>query len=127
MKKTRTKKAKLNSNINLAQSETNRNYWSPLTCLVEEQEKMMEEIARPIATANSENKREMQILLKRNGQVTEKKHWTEIWNKNSDDEWFRTQDPHIPLAKTYSKPVEQAPTEVLATPPPNLYRSATSH
>ena len=73
MKKTRTKTAKLNSNINLAQSETNRNYWSPLTCLVEEQEKMMEEIARPIATANSESEREMKILFKQNGQVSESK------------------------------------------------------
>lgn len=62
MKKTRKKTAKINSNINLALSETNQNYWSPLTCLVEEQEKMKEENARPIATARSESGREMQIF-----------------------------------------------------------------
>jgi hypothetical protein len=118
VKKTRKKTAKINSNINLALSETNQNYWSPLTCLVEEQEKMKEERARPIATARSESEREMQIFLKRNGQVAKKKHWTEVWNKNSDDEWFRTEESHIPLAKPYSKPVEKALTEVLATPTP---------
>ena len=59
MKKTRKKTAKINSNINLALSETNQNYWSPLTCLVEEQEKLMEEIATPVAKAKSESKREM--------------------------------------------------------------------
>ena len=118
MEKTRKKTAKINRNINLAQSETNLNYWSPLTCLVEEQETLMEEIARPIAEANSKSEREVQIFLKRNGTVARSKHWTEIWNKNSENDWYRTQDPHIPLAKPYSKPVEQAPTEVLATPSP---------
>ena len=62
MKKTRKKTAKINSNINLALSETNQNYWSPLTCLVEEQEKLMEETARPIKKANSKSERKMQIF-----------------------------------------------------------------
>jgi len=93
VKKTRKKTAKINSNINLALSETNQNYWSPLTCLVEEQEKMKEERARPIATARSESEREMQIFLKRNGQATKKKHRTDVSNKNSDDEWLATHTP----------------------------------
>ena len=112
MTKTRTKTVEINRNINLAQSETNLNYWSPLTCLVEEQEKMMEKIA------NSKSEKEMQIFLKQNGPVAEKKHWTEIWNKNSENDWFQTQYPHIPLTKPYRKPVEQAPTEISATPIP---------
>ena len=86
MEKTRKKTAKINRNISLAQSETNQNYWSPLTCLVEDQEKLMEEIARPITKANSESEREMQICLKQNGS-TKKKHWTEIWKRNSDEDW----------------------------------------
>ena len=78
MEKTRKKTARIDRNINLAQSETNHNYWSPLTCLVEEQTKIKEERARPIATARSESEREMQIFLKRNGQVAKKKHRTEV-------------------------------------------------
>ena len=49
--------------------------------------------------------------------MAETKHWTEIWKKNSVDNWVQTQDMHIPLAKPYTKPVERALTEVLATPP----------
>ena len=73
MEKTRKKTAKINRNINLAQSETTENYWSPLTCLVEEQEKLMEETARPIKKTSSKSEREMQIFLKQNG-MTKKKH-----------------------------------------------------
>ena len=99
MEKTRKKTAEIDSNINLAQSETNQNYWYLLTCLVKEQEKLMEEIARSIAKANSKREREMQIFLRRNGPVEEEKHWAEVWKKNSVDNWVQTQDPHIPLAK----------------------------
>jgi len=78
----------------------------------------MEESARPIAETNSESEKEMQIFLKRNGPVTKTKNWTEIWNKNGENDWCQTQDPQIPLAKPYRRPVEQAPTEDLATPSP---------
>ena len=73
MEKTQTKKAKISRGIKLAQSKTNRNYWSLLTCLVEEQEKLMEETARPIKKTSSKSEREIQIFLKQNG-MTKKKH-----------------------------------------------------
>ena len=81
--KTRRKTAEINGNINLAQSKTNRNYWSSLTCLVEAQEEIMEEIVEPITEAKSESEREKRVFLKMN----KKKHWSEIWNKSSDGVW----------------------------------------
>ena len=89
MTKTRKKTAKIDRNINLAQSKTNQNYWSALTFLVKEQEKLMEKIARPITKVSSESEREMRIFLEKNG-LTKKKHWTKIWRRNSDDDWVRT-------------------------------------
>ena len=53
MTKTQKKTAKINININLAQSETIQNYWSLLTCLVEARKEIMEEISKPIATTRS--------------------------------------------------------------------------
>ena len=74
MKKTRKKTAKINSSINLAQSETNQNYWSPLTCLVEAQESMREDINDPVIKARRESEREKKVYLK----MDKKKHWSEI-------------------------------------------------
>ena len=85
MTKTQKKTAKIDKNINLAQSKTNRNYWFPLTYLVEEEEQFMGDIARPIRKAGSESEREMQIFLKQNG-TAKTKHWTEIWKRNSNED-----------------------------------------
>ena len=100
MKKTRKKTAKINSNINLALSETNQNYWSLLTYLVNEQEEMMEETTKPITAARRESEREKRVLLKMN----KKKHWSEIWKKDGDRVWNRTHDPNDVIAKPNNKP-----------------------
>ena len=70
------KTARIDISINLAQSDTNRNYLSSLTCLVEAQEAMREEIIEPItlARSKSESEREGKVFLKTN----KKKHWSEI-------------------------------------------------
>ena len=44
-------------------------------------------------------------------------HWAEVWREISADNRVRTQAPHTTLAKPYSKPQEQALTEVLTTTP----------
>ena len=68
---------------------------------------MMEEIAGPIIKASSKSEREMQIFLKENG-LTKKKHWPEIWRRNSNEDWVQTEDPNNVLAKPNSKPKAKA-------------------
>ena len=43
-RKKQWKEPKSNRNINLAQSEAYRSYWSPITCPVEEEEPKLEEV-----------------------------------------------------------------------------------
>ena len=70
----REKTAGINRSINLAQSKINRNYWSPLSCLVKAKEEMMEEIAKSITATMSKSEREKRVLLKMN----KKKRWLQI-------------------------------------------------
>ena len=58
------KTTKIDRDINLAQSETNPNYWSPLTCLVKAQGEMTEETVKPITASRSESEREKRVFLK---------------------------------------------------------------
>ena len=72
--------AKINSSINLAQSEIYQNYCSPLTRLVETQKSMQEQINDPITKERSKSKREKKVYLKMN----RKNHWSETWNKSNN-------------------------------------------
>lgn len=88
--KTADEAGKLNSSIKLAQSETYRNFCSPLTCLAEIQESMQEEVITPIIRkVRIGGKKKEKVYL----EVKKKKPWSEIWNQIDDGVWSRNQDP----------------------------------
>ena len=47
----------------------------------------MDDITRPITKVISESEREMQIFFELN-RTAEKKHWSKIWKRNSNEDWF---------------------------------------
>ena len=73
----------------------------------------MEEVSRPITEASCENEREMQISLKRNGQVEKKARD----GGKRDNDGIQTHDPNNVLAKLNGRPKEEAWTRILATLP----------